>query len=319
MAAAEAGAGTGMDTAAFDRALAEADLAGFWTARVPAFEAEPGFLWPWSAVREALYRASREIGIEAAERRVIKLVHPRYAGRAATRTVQPNFSIVNGGEVARAHRHSIAAIRFVVEGSGATTTVDGVCCTMAPGDLIITPAGSWHDHHNASDAPIIWLDGLDGPLVQSLNSAFFEGYGKDRQPVERHDAGGYRVSWQDALAGLARAPEDPYDGRVFRYPSIDGSSDTLPTMGCELSELAAGASTRMHRHTHVAAYHVVEGSGETRVGNDTLRWSRGDTFTVPAWQWHGHACASDALARLFSINDRPALVALGLHREEAAA
>jgi len=308
----------GMDTADFDRALAEVDLAGFWTARVPEFQAEPGFLWPWTAVREALYRASREIGIEAAERRVIKLVHPRHGGKAASRTVQPNFSIVNCGEVARAHRHSIAAIRFVVEGSGATTTVDGVCCTMAPGDLVITPAGSWHDHHNASDAPIIWLDGLDGPLVQSLNGAFFEGYGQPRQAVRERDVR-YRVSWQDALRGLASTADDPFDGRVFRYPSVDGHGDTLPTMGCELSELAAGKSTCVHRHTHVAAYHVVEGSGETRVGDDTLHWSRGDTFTVPAWQWHGHACTSDAPARLFSINDRPALVALGLHREEADA
>lgn len=306
-----------MDTADFDRALAAVDLAGFWTARVPDFQPEPGHLWPWASVREALLRASREIGIEAAERRVVKLVHPRYGNKAASRTVQPNFSIVNAGEVARAHRHSIAAIRFVVEGSGATTTVDGVSCSMHPGDLIITPAGSWHDHHNASDAPIIWLDGLDGPLVQSLNGAFFESFDHPRQTIIAHEQG-YRVSREDALAGLGRATDDPCDGRVFRYPSVDGQPDTLPTMGCELSELPAGRKGRRHRHSHVAVYHVIEGSGDSLVGDQRLRWSRGDTFTVPAWQWHAHSNTGTAAARLFSINDRPALKALGLHREEIA-
>ncbi len=308
----------GLDTGDFDRILAAADLAGFWTARVPAFQPEGAHLWPWVSVRDALHRASREIGIEAAERRVIKLVHPVYGARAASRTVQPNFSIVNGGEVAHAHRHSIAAIRFVVEGRGATTTVDGVCCTMNPGDLIITPAGSWHDHHNDSDEPIIWLDGLDGPLVQALNGAFFEAAKSARQSITERDVR-YRVSWQEALTGLERAGSDPFDGRVFRYPSVNGQPDTLPTMGCELAELSAGWHGGRHRHTHVVAYHVVEGSGETAVEDTVLRWSRGDTFLVPAWRWHAHSIADDGPARLFSINDRPALQALGLHREDCSA
>lgn len=307
-----------MNTDAFDRALEAVNLAGFWAARVPEHAPEPPFLWPWAPVREALLRASREIGIEAAERRVIKLVHPRLGGKSASRTIQFNFSIVNPGEVARAHRHSIAAVRFVVEGAGATTTVDGVRCAMEPGDLILTPAGTWHDHHNASAAPIIWLDGLDGPLVQALNSVFFEAFPEQRQPV-REENTRFRIAFADSLARLADAPVDRHDGRVYRYPSATGETGTLPTMDCELSELAPGQRTANHRHTSLALYHVISGHGEIQVGDDRLEWAQGDTFTLPAWRWHSLTCRSATPARLFSMNDRTLLERLGLYREEASA
>jgi len=305
-----------MDTADFDRALAAEHLAGFWTARVPVHAPERPFLWKWDAVRAALLRASREIGIEAAERRVIKLVNPHQGSPAASRTIQFNFSIVNGGETARAHRHTLGAVRFVVEGGGAWTTVEGERCDMAPGDLILTPAWTWHDHRNDSDAPIIWLDGLDGPLVQALNAAFFGAYPQAAQAVVRPESP-LRYPLAEALAALDAAPDDPFDGRCWRYPDRATGGETLATMACELARLAPGERTRSHRHASVALYHVFAGSGCTRAGDETLEWAKGDTFVVPLWCWHDHECRGPEPALLFSMNDRPAMRALGLYREEA--
>ncbi len=303
-----------MDTAEFDRELASRDLAGFWTARVPAHVAEKPFLWRWASVRAALMRAKDSIGIDDAERRVIKPLNPGLPSKAASRTLQFNFSIVNPGESARAHRHTISAIRFVVEGQGAYTTVDGARCAMVPGDLILTPAGSLHDHTNDSSAPMIWLDGLDGPLVQALNAAFFEPGPQPMQAVQREAGEALRYPWSKARAQLdAIAPqeEDPFDGARVNYPA-------LPTLACEASRLAPGRTTRSHRHASVALYHVISGRGRTQVGGECLEWQTGDTFVVPLWQWHSHENPNAEEALLFSMNDTPVMRALGLYREEAA-
>jgi len=262
-------------------------------------------------VEAALARAAREIGMAMAERRVIKLSNPHLPSGAASRTVQFNFSIVNAGERAVAHRHSIGAIRFVLRGHGAYTTVDGARCDMQPGDFILTPAGSWHDHANPSDEPVIWLDGLDGPLIQALNLAFFEDHAQPEQAIERVAGPPLRVPWTLAraqLAAVAPGNESPDFGACYDYPS-------LPTLASRL--LRPGRRQREHRRSCAAQYHVVEGHGRTRVDDEVFDWGPGDTFVVPSWRWCRHEGGADADAVLFSMDDAPALRALGLYREEA--
>ena len=80
--------------------------------------------------RRTLERACEQAGYaalraEQAERRAIRLVNPNLPIKSTSHTLQVTFSIVNPGEVARAHRHNMAAIRFVVQGRGAYTAVDG--------------------------------------------------------------------------------------------------------------------------------------------------------------------------------------------------
>lgn len=300
-------------TAAFDRALAADHLAGFWTARVPGHRAEPAFLWRWAPVEAALERAAREIGMAMAERRVIKLSNPHLPSGAASRTIQFNFSIVNGGERAVAHRHSIGAIRFVLRGRAAYTTVNGARCDMEPGDFILTPAGSWHDHANLSDAPVIWLDGLDGPLIQALNLAFFEDHAQAEQAVERVAGPPLRVPWELArgqLAAVAAGDETADWGACYDYP-------TLPTLACRLALLRPGRQLREHRRSCVAQVHVVEGQGRSTIDEQVFDWGPGDTFVVPAWRWCWHQSTSNADAVLFAMDDAPALRSLGLYREEA--
>ncbi len=311
-AAAGAAPSGGLATDDFDRALAADHLAGFWTARVPAHRPQPGFVWRWAPVQAALERAGREIGIEQAERRVIKLANPHLPSGAASRSVQFNFSLVNGGERAVTHRHSIGAVRFVLDGAEGYTTVDGSRCDMRPGDFILTPAGSWHDHANPGERPMVWLDGLDGPLVQALNLAFFEDHAEPVQRVERIATAPLRVAWdeaQSALQAVLPAGEDERFGAVFDYPA-------LPTLASRMLKLRAGVPLREHRRSATAMVHVVAGSGSTWVGEERFDWSRGDTLVLPGWAWCRHQAAADGDATLFTMDDGPALRALGLLREE---
>src|SRR5919106_410763 len=183
-----------------DSQLAKNQLSGFWRTRVPSHSAEAAFLWKWEPLLDGLLKASETIGIEQAERRAIRVVNPHLGIKSTSHTLQVTFSVVNPGEVARAHRHNMAAIRFVVEGQGAYTIVDGERFLMEEGDLILTPNWTWHEHQNDSGGPIIWLDGLDGPLIQSLNVLFFEPYAEEKQAVSRRDEeSAYRY-------GFARSP-----------------------------------------------------------------------------------------------------------------
>jgi gentisate 1,2-dioxygenase len=261
--------------------------------------------------------------------------------KSTSHTLQITFSIVNPGEVAKAHRHNMAAIRFVVQGSGAYTAVDGEKFFMEEGDLILTPNWTWHDHHNESEDPIIWLDGLDGPLIQSLNVLFFEdsqipeqaitrqtgeslsrmGFARAPRQEEAYRRGvPFRYSFKEtykALKAMGESDRDPFDATLLRYINPSTGGYTYPTMSCEIQRFQGKESTRAHRHTSSALYHVFRGQGRTKVGEGALEWKKGDTFVVPLWQWHAHENLGDDEAVLFSINDRPVMEALQLYREEA--
>jgi gentisate 1,2-dioxygenase len=329
-----------MKLAELDSELEKNQLSGFWKTRVPSHSSEAPYLWKWEPLLDGLLKASETIGIEQAERRAIRLVSPHLPIKSTSHSLQITFSIVNPGEVARAHRHNMAAIRFVVQGKGAYTAVEGEKFPMEEGDLILTPNWTWHDHHNESEDPIIWLDGLDGPLIQSLNVLFFEDYEKDEQPITRQTGESlsrlgfarspkkdkeyprgapFRYSWKDtyrALKTMSAGDGDPYDGTLLRYVNPVTGGFTYPTMSCEIQLLKSKEKTKVHRHTSTALYHVFKGHGRTAVGEGHFDWKKGDSFVIPLWQWHSHENLGNDEAILFSINDRPVMEALQLYREE---
>src|SRR5689334_4986000 len=147
----------------------------------PQSQAVP-FVWHWRDLRPQAMRAAELVGTAQAERRVLRLTNPELPG-IASNTLVANIQIVMPGEIARAHRHSGAALRLIIEGSGGYTVVNGERVPMFPGDLVLTPNWTWHDHANDTDAPMIWLDGLDTPLVRMLEAGFYEEYPQDRQEV----------------------------------------------------------------------------------------------------------------------------------------
>lgn len=331
---------------ALDAELADRHIEGMWklSAVPPDNQPKPvlqPYLWKWSEVQQYLKRAGDIVDLgPKEERRVLRLVNPGMQGRrATTHTMQMSYQLVKPGEVARAHRHSIAAIRFVVSGRGAFTTVEGEKFNMVPGDLILTPSWMWHDHGNDSKEPIVWIDGLDSPLVSYLGVGFFEHYTQERQPVTKEnksfqprsfllkpvDSQPDRVlplkyPWDETLAGLNERQNDaysPYDGVLLEYANPLTAGHTFPTLSCCIQMLRAGEKTKAHRHTSGTAYHVVRGRGRSVIGTVELQWQAGDCFVVPPWFTHAHSNSSnESDAVLFSINDSPVLETLGLYRSE---
>ncbi len=330
----------------FNDELAEKNLLGFWTAgnRPETYEPEPSYqpcIWRWRDVYGSLIKAGEILTLDQTARRFIGFHTPTKF--RTTHTLAMGVQLVNSGEVAEAHRHTMGAVRFVIQGGGAQTTVEGEAFPMEKGDLITTPNRTWHDHYNGSADPIVWIDGTDLPMVKFFEISFGDAYPTKQQQISKpknytlHELGParpkwinadsvqpppYRYRWEDtekALIDLGESPGDPFDGVVLRYINPLTGGSTLPTLSCEIQMLRPGEITWSHRHTSSAIYHAFRGRGVTTVGDQTFEWEEGDSFTVPQWLWHNHASQSKDAVILFAINDKPVLDLLGFYREEAKA
>jgi gentisate 1,2-dioxygenase len=334
--------------AAYSQALEAQSLGPLWSAlhqllppeRVTA--AIP-HLWRWKDARPLLLEAARLVPIEQAERRVLVLDNPGLKGRyAITSTLYAGLQIILPGEAAPRHHHTPAALRFVVEGTGAYTTVDGVRCAMEPGDLIITPPMRWHDHGHEGSTPVVWLDGLDIPLVRAFDASWASAMKPAEAPISdvdpsldeftaaglvprrsRYPATGYpmvRWPWRTVRQALAAmAATTPAEAPVaLRYVDPTTGRPPLRTMGAEARWLRPGERTSRTRRTAGAVFHVIEGRGETVIGDTRLLWERGDTFVAPPWHWTAHVNDASEPAYLFAFTDEPAVEALGLYAEETA-
>jgi gentisate 1,2-dioxygenase len=336
------------DLPALNAHLAQAHMRGFWQREIPE-RSQPRpfgvpYVWKWATIRDALNAASDLVPLDVyGVRRNVGLVNPTLdqgPAAMASPTMSMGFQLVKPGEMARPHRHTASAIRFIVEGQiGAYTVVDGQKCLMERGDLVLTPNWCWHDHHNEGDGPVIWIDGLDAPLVQMLQAGFTEPYpSPDEQPLRSPVDYAVRApgdlappgalpsrlvyKWRDtrpALVALEPDQKSPFDGRCLEYRNPAAGGHTLRTLTCWVQLLEPGETTAAHRHTYTHLYHVFEGQGVTEVDGEEFAWQQGDCLTVPNWTWHRHRSRATAEATiLFSMNNSPLLEALGFLREESA-
>jgi gentisate 1,2-dioxygenase len=313
----------------------------------PVHKVKP-YLWKWETLRKLLLEAGDLLTLDrGSERRVIYLQNPSLPGEeyvgSTTLTLYAGIQLILPGEVAPSHRHSQGAIRFIIEGSGAYTAVEGEKIYMNRGDLILTPAWTWHDHGHEGTEPVIWMDGLDVGLVRSLAGSFYEPYADHKQPVTRPDdysffqysSGPFRpvsernrsgypsplmaYRWQQvrqAIEKLKAYDPNPFDGYAIDYinPVTGGSADFR--IGSTMQALTPGMHTQAHRHVHSAVYHVLEGTGYTIIDGIKYEWSKGDFFALPPWCWHEHVNTGEQDAYLFSFHDRPVLTLLGLEKED---
>ena len=279
------------------------------------------YLWHWRELRPQAMRAAELVGTAQAERRVLRLTNPELPG-IASNTLVANIQIVMPGEIARAHRHSGAALRFIIEGEGGYTVVNGERLPMAPGDLVLTPNWSWHDHANDTGAPMIWLDGLDTPLVRMLEAGFYEEYDAESQefgvPVNASEWHYPLSEMRSALERLA-GRSDARDGIELEYINRRTGGPVMPTIACHLLLLRPGEKTRARRSVCCTNYHVVAGAGYSVVGDKRLDWEDKDVFTVPTWTFCEHVNTGSKPSFLFSFSDAPVMKALSLYREEAKA
>src|SRR5216110_1686263 len=190
----------------YDR-IAPANLAPLWENLHRMVTPEPApscvpAIWHYRDVRPHLMESGKLITAQEATRRVLMLMNPGLGGEASiTGSLFAGLQLIMPGEIAPAHRHSQSALRFIIEGNGAYTAVDGERTTMHPGDFIITPSWTWHDHGHDAEGPVVWLDGLDIPLIRFLDAGFAENHAAAVQPVLRPE-GTTHARWAANMAPL---------------------------------------------------------------------------------------------------------------------
>jgi gentisate 1,2-dioxygenase len=285
-------------------------------------------LWRYDEIRPLLMESAALITAEEAVRRVLVLENPALPGRSSiTQSLYAGLQLIMPGEVAPSHRHVQSALRFIVDGQGAYTTVGGERTTMYPGDFIITPSWAWHDHGNEGiggvSEPVVWLDGLDIPMLRFFDAGFAENdasrvqqvarpeghsfarFGHNMVPV-RHDHAAptspifsypYARS-REALAQLQKSEApDAWQGHKLRYTNPLTGGSPMPTIATFLQLLPKGFEGKVHRGTDGSVYSVVEGH----------------TFVVPSWAPLALSASEDAV--IFSFSDRPVQQAMGVLRE----
>ena len=331
---------------AFYEEIGRESLTALWNVMGSLVTSEPRsscapFLWRFDRVRDHMMHAGKLITAKEAERRVLILENPGLRGQSKiTTSLFAGVQLIMPGEVAPAHRHSQSALRFVLQGEGAYTAVDGERCSMRPGDFIITPAMTWHDHGNPTQEPVFWLDGLDIPLVQFFDASFAENFGADTQPISRPSGHSYAkyghnllpvdarhlgatspvfsypyASAREALHKLEAAGElDRCHGVKLRYSNPLTGGHAMPGIGAAIQLLPGGFATARYRATDATVFAVVEGRGRTEVGGTVLAWGPKDIFVLPSWHWVVHHADEDAV--LFSFSDRPVQEKLDLFRED---
>ena len=318
---------------AYYRSLEGEALGALWNV---ANEIEPWYpqpksvpiLWKWSRIEPFVRRAPELVSAEKAARRVVMLVNPgRKEWSAAAGLLYTGVQIMNPGEFTSAHRHQASALRFIMEGKGAYTVVDGERLSLGARDLVLTPNGTWHDHGiEAGGTQCIWQDGLDIPLMNSLDANFYEVHPDVVQkpaPLSRENwskpySPVFRYGWDESYAALKNSSDgSEFDGTVHEYRNPVTGGPIMPTIGAQLQRLAPGETTKAHRHTGSAIYQVAKGRGWSMIDGKRFDWEEKDIFALPSWAPHSHGNASSTDdAVLFSFNDFPAMRALALYREK---
>jgi gentisate 1,2-dioxygenase len=304
-----------------------------------------------NAVVQRLLKESEHVALD--ERRMLRFVNP---GTPDWKYVTPTLSVsiqqILPGELAVPHRHTASAIRFFLHGRS-YTTVEQDKCEMERGDLIVTPGWEWHDYGNEGNEPGIWIDALDLPLVQYLDSCGYlksidEEVGYEISPLkrlpvlkagiseQRYGAVGLRplteaqgtskraglihYRWNNTYPALCRLAEsgesNPFDDIFMEYVDPATGGSVYPTFACCIQMIRPGIRTLAHRQASCAVYYVFEGKGESVIGGQRFQWSAGDFFVVPSYFWHEHANTSDEPAILFSLQDFPLMKNLQIYREE---
>ncbi len=329
----------------YDRAKDE-HLAPLWrrlhalVTEEPVVRAVPAH-FSYERIRPYLMEACAIIGTEESQRRVLVLENPALAGQSRiTLSLFAGLQVIMPGEIAPAHRHAASALRFVIEGKDAYTAVDGERTTMAPGDFVITPSMAWHDHGNESDAPMVWLDGLDIPMINFLGASFREDYPDVNHPLTRpegsakSEAGlnlipdGYKRKSQtspifsypygmtrEALHNLSRIREpDECHGYRMNYINPITGGTAMPTLTASMRLLPKGFITVPYRSTAGTIFVVVEGAGTARIGGETFKLKAHDVFVAPSW--HSTVFEPDEDVVLFSYSDQIVQEKLDLFREQ---
>ena len=308
---------------------------------IPDRKTQP-YLWRYGEVRPYLLRSGELTPMELAERRVLVLSNPGLGLERlmATPSIYLGLQLILPGEMAPCHRHTPSAVRFVIEGEGGFTTVEGEKCVMNKGDLILTPAGTWHDHGNTGTGPVVWLDALDLMLIYGLEASYaVEGPIQESNNMADASQTRYRRAglvpypslnaarpayplvrypWDEVRAALGDlATAQGRDEAVqLAYVNPETGTECIPTLGFSAQMLRPGEETSPPRRSASSAVHVIEGAGQSEIDGETLVWGESDTLAVPTHARVTHRNGSaDKPAFLFHVDDAPLQRKIGIYEE----
>jgi gentisate 1,2-dioxygenase len=301
--------------------------------------------WVYEALKPLLLKAGELTPIEKAERRVLVLANPGHGldKMQASAAIYLGMQLLLPGEWAPSHRHTPNAVRMVVEGQGAWTTVDGEKCAMQRGDLILTPTGLWHEHGHDGDQPVVWLDVLDLPLMHYLEASYhvdgerqtqhagsseraFARGGVVPMPVFERRRKPYpmlRYPWVEVRAALEALAADAHDlGAVqVAYVNPETGADVQNVLGYSALMLRPGQVLRLPARSPASVFHLIEGSVDVAIdalAPQAFRLAQADTCCAP-----GYAAvelrnlAADRPAFLFIADESPLHRKLGIYEVRA--
>ena len=285
--------------------------------------------WRYAALRPLLLRAGELTPIEKAERRVLVLSNPGHGPDAmqASAAMYLGMQLLLPGEWAPAHRHTPNAVRMVVEGEGAYTTVDGQKLPMSRGDLILTPTGLWHEHGHDGHAPVVWLDVLDLPLVHYLEASYHVDGARQavKPPADAAMAAGLRPApcferdqspypmlrypWQDARAALCALAERQPDLEAVQiaYVNPETGGDAQAILGFSALMLRPGQRLALPVRSPATVFHLIEGAATLQSGGGHSALAEADTACVPGFSAATLANTSDTAPAFFFLADEAPL------------
>ncbi len=241
--------------------------------------------WKWKEIEPLVRKAPALVSAEKAARRVVMLVNPgRREWSAAAGLLYTGVQVMNPGECTSAHRHQASALRFVMEGKGAYTVVDGERMALGARDFVLTPNGTWHDHGvEAGGTQCIWQDGLDIPLMNALDANFYEVHPQAVQtpaPLSRENwnkpySPVFLYKWDACFSELRKE-------KRFEYKNPLTGGPVMPTMGAQLELISSAGAIR--RNTGSSIFQVAAGRGWTEIAGQRYEWEEKDIFAVPSWQ-----------------------------------
>ena len=295
-------------------------------------------VWTYDSIRPLLLQAGELTPIEKAERRVLVLANPGHTleKMQASSAIYLGMQLLLPGEWAPSHRHTPNAVRMVVEGEGAWSTVDGEKCPMLRGDLILTPTGLWHEHGHDGDQPVVWLDVLDLPLVYYMEATYHVDGPRQQTLAGRGDRayarGGVaptkvferssrqypmlRYPWADTRAALlALADDQPaLDCVQVTYVNPETGADCENILGFYALMLRPGQTLQLPARSPATVFHVIEGGALIAVMDQDWRLAESDTCCAPGWAAITLRNASSTQAAfLFVADEAPLHRKLGIY------
>jgi gentisate 1,2-dioxygenase len=292
----------------------------------PRSQAVP-HVWRWNTLLPLAERAGQLIPVgRGGERRAIALANPGLGGQPyATPTLWAAIQYLGGHEVAPEHRHSQNAFRFVVDGEGVWTVVDGDPVAMRRGDFLLTPGWRFHGHHNETDQPMAWIDRVTDESTPDISRSEKLWCHPGLRPLSQlqdtssSPIGAYRWEHTDrALNDQLELEQAGFPATVepghaaIRYVNPTTGGDVMPTVRAEFHRLAGDTATRAQREVGSSVYQVFDGTGTFVLAGTEYQVAKGDMVVVPSWVQF--QIVADGGLDLFRFGDHPIIEKLGFQR-----